>query len=120
MRRTKAMLVIVALLATPLALFARGMACESCACIMMCCAPQGSHSQHGKGMLCGAKQGMSCGMMNSKRHQPEFGLIAPMAPTFTEAFAAISAPDTIRQLVSFSSQFILQGFASAPFEPPRA
>lgn len=119
MRRAKTMLVIVALLATPLALLARGMACESCACIMMCCAPQGSHSQHGKAMMCGAKQGMQCGM-NSSKHQPEFGLIAPIAPTFTEAFAAVSAPGAIREPVRLSSQFTLQGFASTPFEPPRA
>ncbi|HXX17847.1 MAG TPA: hypothetical protein VEJ46_00450 [Candidatus Acidoferrum sp.] len=113
MRRAKAMLVIVALLATPLALVARAMACESAACTMMCCLPHGFHPHAGQPMTCHCQT-------KSGKQLPDFGLIAPIAPTMTEQFVAVDAPDAFRRSMQISSQAPTQGFSIGPFNPPRS
>ena len=112
MRRAEIILVIVALLATPLALVARGMACESSACTMMCCLPHGSHSHQGQPMVCHCQD-------KSGKHLPDFGLIAPIAPTMIEAFVVVGAPDASRYPVRTYMQSPARGFAPTPFDPPR-
>jgi len=122
MRRMKAMLVIVALLATPLALLARAIACESCACVTMCCASHSAHRQRGKGALCSSssnEQGAQCGMKSGKQ-LPDFGLLAPIAPTAPLPLARLAAPKVSRNAVSPLVEFARSGFLAAPFEPPRA
>jgi len=110
MRRMKVMAIIIALLATPLALLARGMACEASPA-MMCCAYHGS--QHGKAMVC------HCAT-KSKAHPPDFGLIAPFPPTKPASLARLVDPGLSRRAFGIYSQSAAQGFFSAPFEPPRA
>jgi hypothetical protein len=112
MRRAQAILVVVALLAAPLALLARGMACESSSCTMMCCLPQGSHSHQGQPMAC------NCPMKSGKR-LPDFGLLAPIAPTAPAAHVTLAAPEITRGFFSVFAQSASSGFLSAPFEPPR-
>ena len=124
MRRAKAALVIIALLATPLALVARAMACESCVCPLMCCASHRSHRLDGSGMLCGGgsssdRQGAQC-PMKSGRQMPDFGLIAPIAPTLPAPLARLATPDIARQGVLVLIESARSGFLAAPFEPPRA
>lgn len=112
MQRAKATIVLLALLAVPLALLARGMACESSSGPMICCMLHGSH--HGN-------QQMMCHCAGkSSSHIPDFGLIAPLPPTEPEAFAAIAAPSSLREPMYSQSQPSLPGFVSVPFEPPRA
>lgn len=112
MQRVKAAIVLVALLAIPLALLARGMACESTAGPMICCMLHGSH--HGN-------QPMVCHCAGkSSSHVPDFGLIAPLPPTEPEAFAAIAAPGSLRQPMYSQSPFSLRGFVAVPFQPPKA
>jgi len=113
MRRLQILVVMVALLATPLALLARAMACESATCTMMCCLPHGSHSHSGQTMPC------HCSTKSGKQI-PDFGLIAPIAPTMTEDFAAVDLPGSARQALRFFSVSIAQGFAAPPFSPPKA
>jgi len=113
MRRAQVFLVIAALLATPLALLARAEACNSAACTMMCCLPHGAHSHPGQPMACHCPS-------KSGKHLPEFGLIAPIAPTAPEAFATVAAPASSRTAVPLSSLSLTQGFSAAPFNPPRA
>src|SRR5579863_7879033 len=88
MQRVKAMIVVVALLSVPLALLARGMACESSSCPMACCMLHGSH--HGN-------QPMVCHCPGkSSRQVPDFCLIAPLPPTEPEAFVVLPTPHTLR------------------------
>jgi hypothetical protein len=119
MRRIKAAIVVLALLATPLALLARAVACENCACAMMCCAP---HTQHGKGMLCGGTtrgHATQCGMKHGKQ-LPDFGLLAPMAPTVPLTPARLTSPDVTRHASVPFVQLAQSGFLAAPFQPPRS
>jgi len=115
MRRAKAILVIVALLAIPLALLARSGSCEQAQC--MCCLMHGAKAQHGKGMSCSHCAGKKCGMGAAI---PDFGLNALMAPTAPAAVAALHAPGAQRRVVLSFAQSNVAGFTSIPFEPPRA
>jgi hypothetical protein len=124
MRRVHAIFVIVALLATPLALLARA-DCGETACDCMCSLVQESLSSkdqhpHGK-MLCGqaAAQKPAC-TMNAKHHPPDYGLNTLMAPTAPLSFAVLSPPAAARQIVVQPTQPASAGFLSAPFQPPRS
>jgi hypothetical protein len=123
MRRVHAIFVIVALLATPLALLARA-DCET-ACDCMCSLVQkslSSRAQHQQGrMLCGQATGQkqTC-TMNAKHHPPDYGLNTLMAPTAPLSFAALPPPDAARQIVVHQTQSTSTGFLSAPFQPPRS
>jgi hypothetical protein len=110
-RRVPIVVVILALLATPLALLARAMACEAASCTMMCCLPQSSHSQAGAACHCSAKSG---------KQLPDFGRISLIAPTTPEEFASLDVPDRSRQPLRSLLPSIAQGFESTPFNPPRA
>jgi hypothetical protein len=122
MRRAHAILVILALLATPMALLARS-DCDRSACDCMC--DLVSHSlaanAHKAPKLCGqAASSLHQCAMNAKSHPPDFGLntlMAPTAPLPVAAFAAsiatapVFAPDTLAAP---------SGCLAAPFEPPRS
>jgi hypothetical protein len=115
-RRLQAILAIVALLAVPLALFARGEACQRTEC--PCCAAHASQN-HGKRMSCSQCSGQGkCGM--STPAAPDYGLNAPMAPTAPESLATLPEPDAARYNVLYRAQSIAPGFTSAPFNPPRS
>jgi hypothetical protein len=121
MRRAQIMLVIVALLATPLTLLATGMACETTSSSMLCCATHGTHP-HGKGMMCPHGDpggGRSCAG-NSGKHVPQFGTIAPIDRTKLAAPVRLAAPQIARSVPAISAPSIASGFSSVPFEPPRA
>jgi hypothetical protein len=111
MRRAELLLVIFALLATPLALLGRALSCESASCPMLCCLPHASHSPHGAQMPC------HC---SGKSHKlPNFGLIAPIAPTAPSEFASLDQPRAAQESLSITSASARQGFSVAPFTPPR-
>ena len=126
MRRVQAILAIIALLAVPLALFARGEACQKTECPI--CAARESSDQgkgdHGKGdqskgascSRCGG-QG-KCGMGTPAA--PDYGVNSPMAPTTPEALVTLPEPRAARQDVLYRTQSIAPGFTSAPFNPPRS
>lgn len=119
--RCQGVLLIVALLAVPLALLVRGIACDTSG--MICCSSHGPSSQSQKqGMLCGRRPAGHAPMCGTKSgHQPlDYGFIAPMAPTAPEALVVLAAPSAARQSLAFDSQSELPGFRSAPFEPPRS
>jgi hypothetical protein len=111
MRRIQTSVIIIALLATPLALLARGMACETSP-VRMCCMVHGSHASRGQAMAC------HCGMKQNQ--MPDFGLLAPIAPTKTESLARPANPELSRRDFAGYAQAAASGFSSAPFEPPRA
>jgi hypothetical protein len=113
MRRTNAIVAIMALLTVPLAPIAWGMACETASAPMMCCLPHGSHSQPTKAMMCHCSG-------KSGKHLPDVGLIAPIPPVTLTALVTLNAPEDARRMVVAFSRSTVSGFLPAPFEPPRA
>lgn len=117
MPRFPAILVVIAMLATPLALLARGLACDSseCDCMAMC-QRQAAQDRH----LCGAvKHAPMCGT-HQGRHAIDYGFIAPIAPTAPLPPAQLALPALSSEFLTPYTQFAVTGFASAPFEPPRS
>lgn len=127
-RRAQSILLVIALLATPLALLARGIACDSSCDCMVCCmahrasgAPSATTSRaQGTGSSCAHDVAghMTCGM-HTKHSALDFGFIAPMAPTFIEPLIHIAAPAAVRQPVANFKQFPFATDLSVPLEPPR-
>jgi len=131
MQRAQAIFVILALLATPLALVARATNGDPSECGRMCCLPHGVHSS---GMHHAAQKAqqdeMSCHhgetsrmlecTMKAGHHQIDYGFIAPIVPTAPSAVARIAIPETNREVPTQLPVVSLAGFLSAPFQPPRA
>jgi hypothetical protein len=123
MRRAHAILVILALLATPMALLARS-DCNQSACDCMCDLVNRTllaHGHHGP-ILCGgqAAGSMHHCVMNTKHHPPDYGLNALMAPTAPPPVATLGSLPVAAQLTTSSALAAPSGFFSAPFEPPRS
>ncbi len=123
MRRAQAILVIIALLTTPLALLARSADGRMSSCAGMCCPTHGSHAVrvlHEK-MLCHhgeAGHFFECSMTPS-HHGIDYGLIAPVAPTAPSAIAFIGSPDINRASAGQLHEVAISGFLSTPLQPPR-
>ena len=133
MRRVQAILVIVALLATPLALLARADEPSMADCNGMCCLPHGGHyhlpardtapASHEEEMSC--RHGalghmMECSMRSGQPHMA-YGLIAPFPPARTSVPAFIDQPRVSRLARSHFPAFNLSaGFLTGPFQPPRS
>jgi hypothetical protein len=120
MRRAQAILVIIALLATPLALLARGVNGEASECTSMCCLPHGHHAAQHKDMECqhGATGHVfECTMTSG--HHTDYGLIAPVAPTLPSAVAFVAIPDVSRDILAQFGEVSVVGVRSGPFQPPR-
>ncbi|MGA2900078.1 MAG: hypothetical protein ABSF40_07605 [Candidatus Acidiferrales bacterium] len=120
MRRAQAILVIVALLATPLALLARGVSSEASECSNMCCLPHGHHAAQHKNMECqhgGTGHLIECTMTSS--HHTAYGLIAPIVPTVPSAIAFLAIPDNGREILARFGELSTAGLVSVLFQPPR-
>jgi len=123
MRRAQAILLIIALFATPLALLARSTDGSMSGCAGMCCPAHGSHAArwlHEK-MLCHhgeAGQFFDC-TMTPGHHGIDYGLIAPVAPTAPSAIAFIGAPDVNRAIANQLHEVANSGFLSTVLQPPR-
>ncbi len=113
MRRTQAILAIVALLAIPIAPLAWGMACEASSSPMMCCLPHSSHSLAGKPIACHCP-------MKSVNQEPDVGMIAPIPLATPAAHATIIVPEDANRTFFAFSQLAASGFLPVPFQPPRA
>jgi hypothetical protein len=131
MRRTQAILVVLALLATPLSLLARARGMDAMACNGMCCLSHGSHhpmahhtpqSSTHDGISCehGAAAHIFECAMNAGDHHVDNGLLSPLAPTKPSALASITALNAPR-IAGFQAlpQDISAGFLTNPFQPPR-
>ncbi len=132
MRRAQAILVIVALLATPLALLARANDSGMPDCNGMCCLPHGSHHSPARNpspapqqeeMAChhGAVGHMMECSMKSGQHRMDYGLLAPYPPAKTSALASLIVPAVSRITDSRPCAGNLSaGFLAGPFQPPRS
>jgi hypothetical protein len=123
MRRAQAILVIVALLATPLALLARSAAGSMSGCAGICCPTHGSHAAHvlHEKMLCHHGElghVLEC-TMTSGHHGVDYGLIVPVAPTAPSAIASVGIPDVSRAVTAQLLEVAASGVLSTLFQPPR-
>lgn len=118
MPRISALLVVIALLAAPVALLARGIFCDptECNCATICPMMQDSHSQPMCGM---AKHAPMCGT-HQGRHALDYGFIAPFAPTAPLPQAQLAAPLASLEFLEPFAQFSIDGVPAAPFNPPRS
>lgn len=121
MRRAHAILVILALLATPMALLARS-DCNQSACDCMCSLVTKTllaHPRHAP-LLCGQAAGSThqCAM-NTKHHPPDYGLNTLMAPTAPLPVASVMASTATAQVFTPSALSAPSGFLAVPFLPPR-
>jgi len=133
MRRVHAILVIVALLATPLALLARAVEPGMPDCNGMCCLPHGSH-HHSPArnsspepskddMAChhGAAGHMMECSMKSGQQRMDYGLSAPFPPSRISSLTFIDRPKVSRFVNSqFPAGNLSAGFLAGPFQPPRS
>lgn len=119
MRRLEAILVIVAFLAAPIALLARGVFCDpaECDCMTICAhlvsqgKPMCGMAKHAAAPMCGTHQG---------HHALDYGFIAPFAPAIPLPHAALSVPLASREFAPQLAQVSVDGIHSVPFEPPRS
>lgn len=127
-RRAQALLVILALFATPMALLARAATPDSCD--GMCCMPHASHSSPMHHTAPAASKSdadcqhseLTCAMecsMKSGHTQFNFGLLAPIAPTKPSPLASIAPAQNSKPTFAAPHQIHLTDFASSPFQPPR-
>ncbi|HKV29361.1 MAG TPA: hypothetical protein VJN90_13915 [Candidatus Acidoferrales bacterium] len=120
MRRIQAASLIVALLAAPFALMARGYTCAPRQCTMMCCLWH-KNAGHNVKMNChGMTSASLCVMRCNSQQSIDYGLASPFAPTQLQAAISLPAPAVIQASFSAVQPRVVTGFSRIPFEPPRS
>ena len=128
--RYSGLVLILALLMSPLSLLIRSSARGASSCNGMCCRPHGTRASMGgdQGYESRAKR-MPCGR-GANEHaaicpintspQGEYTLVAPLRPATLCAQARMPGPQLARQTSSQQTETPLAGFLPIPFEPPRS
>ncbi|MFZ0638273.1 MAG: hypothetical protein WAN33_10870 [Candidatus Acidiferrales bacterium] len=116
-RRIQAASLIVALLAVPLALVARGYACGPQECTMACC--RGRHVM-AKDCQHSASGAMSCATGCHSQATPDYGLAAPIAPFQLSAGVQLPGLKAARAISPVAAVSDFAGYSPPPFNPPRA
>jgi hypothetical protein len=120
MRRVQSAIVIIALLAIPVALPARTGPCAQSKCSRMCDLILRSVRAEHMRCTCGMMtNGSGCRNSSSKK-QPDYGLNAPMAPTIPSPRVLIGTPASARRGPAFDSALTISGFRPEMIQPPRA
>jgi len=123
MRRLSAMLAVIALMAAPLALVARGEACAM-ACAKACCPisahrtstmPDGAHC-HGTG---GAIPGSMCCPASGNTHALDYGFATPLPLSILTAAIGVIPSQISRGAIAVANPLNFTRPPSPPFEPPR-
>jgi hypothetical protein len=117
MARFSALAVMIALLAAPVSLVARGIFCDpsQCNCAVMC-PMHASQSQP----LCGmAKHAPMCGT-HQGRHALDYGFISPFAPAVPLPHVQLANPLFSQGFAVQYAQFSVNGVSPSVFEPPRS
>ncbi|MFZ3217349.1 MAG: hypothetical protein WA192_14925 [Candidatus Acidiferrales bacterium] len=124
-------LVIVALLVTPLALLARAGDSAMPGCDGMCCLPHGPHHRSSPPASAPSQDGMACHhaaagrlmdcSMHSTPQRMDYGLLAPFPPARASALATVGTPPSARSHNSrIPTGNLSAGFLHGPFQPPRS
>jgi|SRR5580700_2998939 hypothetical protein len=127
MQRAQAIVLVLALFATPLALLARASSGLGSACNNLCCLRHGTHAGHASEskeslMACHhgeAPHAMYCSMKTG-HDLMDFGFLAPLAPTAPSSSVSLVLPIPVRTAIAQSIDSLPAGFFAAPFEPPRS
>ncbi|MGH9758427.1 MAG: hypothetical protein ACRD4M_11880 [Candidatus Acidiferrales bacterium] len=129
MRRVQAILVMVALLATPLALLARTVS-PAADCDMVCCPVNRAHStpmqnemHHETSTATHCRHAASMDMdccMESGRNALPYGLLALMAPTKPYPHATLTPPSMSLRFFAATNPSTPRGPSTEFFEPPRS
>jgi hypothetical protein len=127
MRRAQSVLLVIALLATPLALLARANSYAASDCGQFCCLPHAAHASETRQSIA---DGMSCQhgaaghtlicSMKSGSHHIDYGLNSPVDPTSVSSLIQIAPPVVSRSAPASQVEFPAFGLHSPPFEPPRS
>jgi hypothetical protein len=127
MRRAQTVVVVIALLAVPLALLARSFSPSPSDCGQFCCLPHGLHSSQAhqsmpEGISCnhGAAGHMLMCSMKSGHHHVDYGLNSPVDPTSVSSLIRITPPVASRRDLASHMDLLAFGFLPAPFEPPKS
>lgn len=132
------MVAMLAMLAAPLSLLARGSVCAE-ACTKMCCmmhghamqgdADEGMHCHNSAGQTTGKSSSTHCRSMNcchmdccmnsNCNHALDYGFATPLPLTVLLAPFHLSALADVRFTIPIASSILSAGFLAAPFEPPR-
>src|SRR5580704_18915929 len=112
MRRAQSILVVIALLATPLALLSRVYSNTSADCGQFCCLPHAAHASQthqsmADGMSCqhGAAGHMLICSMKSGGHHADYGLNSPVDPTSVSSLIRIAPPAASRRALTSQVEF---------------
>jgi hypothetical protein len=124
MHRAKAILLVLSLLAAPVALLARGSACgERSCCRKLCCEPHAQMPRSGdRGMACHrhSARAQDCAMTSACNHTLDYGFVSPLPLTVLQAADSLTMPQPAGKIVYLSFATASGGFHPAPFEPPRS
>jgi hypothetical protein len=114
-------LVVIALLATPLALLARTSSGDPTQCCSAYCPMRAHFGQH-RNMMCGSLStaDRNCGCTMRSNQQPDYGLNTLMAPTAPSALVRLSPPGSFRIITFSYAELSVSGTTSSPFHPPRS
>jgi hypothetical protein len=128
-RRTQAIALILALLATPLVLLAQS-GPGGAGCDRMCCLPHGHHAPQpqtegsraqDEEMACHhgpAGHMMKC-QMRANHPANLSGPVAPIPPTILTAAGLMAAPAVTNEIPFRFQEEASSGFSTPPFNPPR-
>ena len=134
MLRAQAVLMIIALLATPLA---RATDPSMANCDGMCCLPHGHHAPQSapghhaipvtpaKDASCHHEDApptsaLNCCAMHPRPHSFNYSLLDPIAPTKPSNLVSLPLPPQTQSASSGVTVFPRSGFLASPFQPPRA
>jgi len=124
MRRAQAIIVLIAMLASPLALFARSEACAD-ACTKSCCIAL-HHSTRTSTQKAGHCHGANhtpaarCCDEPTSNHALDYGFTVLMPFSILPNVASIAPPSISRTTLPSDTLFAPLAFTFIPFEPPRA
>jgi len=128
--RYSGLVLIFALLVSPLSLLIRSSSRGASRCNGICCRPQGSRAKLGgdqrhelrtSGTPCrgGTNDHAAICLINTSP-QSEYTFVAPLRPATLCEQAHMAGPQLARQTSSQQTETPLTGFLPIPFEPPRS
>jgi hypothetical protein len=128
--RVQAVLLLIAVLATPPDLVTRVSAQAKDECHGMCCPARGAHSateqhqaraSHEKGTSCpSGVAGHFAVCVGKSKHKIVYEIVAPLRPAMLSENPGLAGPQFFSQASPLRRGFLLTGFLSPPFEPPRS
>lgn len=124
MQRIQAVVALLAILATPLALIARGEACAD-SCAKYCCPISSQHARAASAanMKCHQRNSSGsekCCSAPASNHVLDYGFATPLPQTVLTITSSIEAPQFLRRSIAFEIPLEFSNSIPPPFEPPRS